>query len=36
MYEIPTKQSPTYEESKRTSSIGNTRKTMVRNKYQYH
>ena len=34
MHEIPTKQSPTYEKSKRTLSIGNTRKTMIRNSYK--
>ena len=34
--EIPTEQSATHEESKRTSSIGNISRTMAGNYHQYY
>ena len=33
---MPTKQDVIYEESRRITSIGNTRKTMVGDQYQHH
>ena len=36
MLQMPTKQDVIYEESRRITSIGNTRKTMVGDQYQHH